>query len=116
MTNGLTPVPPGPILSCDSPESFLWLFTEGRGTYIFIYCLSNIFFPKEKKKKRQKKTIRKYGNENVRESAGIENAAQQATEQGVLYLFQGSSPDETWTLMSQSRCIISFILSALEMV
>lgn len=39
----------GAVLSHESPESFLWGFTEALGTYIFIYSFSSIFFPKKKK-------------------------------------------------------------------
>lgn len=56
-----------------SPESLLQLFAEGLGTYIFIYCLSNIFFPEKKKK--WNKIIMKYGNENVSKTARVENTA-----------------------------------------
>jgi len=37
----------------------------------------------------------KYGNENVRETAGTENTARQETRQGASYLFQGISKGKT---------------------
>lgn len=75
-----------------SPESLLQLFAEGLGTYIFIYCLSNIFFPKKKK---GNKIIMKHGNENVSKTARVENTAKGEAKQRAFILFQGISKDKT---------------------
>lgn len=82
----------GPYCLVVSPESVLQLFAEGPGTYIFIYCLSSIFFPKKKK---GNKIIMKYGNENVSKTTRVENTAKEEAKQGAFILFQGISKDKT---------------------